>query len=186
MSKTSPLVVVATGSSASIVLPSYLDEIKSRIDADLTVVLTASALRFVQPEVVGWFATTVIVPDQPGVNPIEVALNARAIAVLPASANTVATTALGLMPTTATTIVAASRRPCLFFPQMHEVIWRKPLTERHIAALQDAGHIVVGPQISAGYEISRGETTEAWSMPGPEDAAEMIATWIEAGVPCPT
>jgi phosphopantothenoylcysteine decarboxylase/phosphopantothenate--cysteine ligase len=184
MSKPAPLVVVATGSSASIVLPSYLEEIKSRIDADLTVVLTASALRFVQPEVVGWFASTVIVPDQPGVNPIEVALHARAVTVLPASANTVAATALGLMPTTATTIVAASPRPCLFFPQMHEVIWRKPLTERHLAALGDAGHVVVGPQLAAGYEISRGETTQGWSMPGPEDAAETIATWIEAGVSC--
>ena len=186
MSNTSPLVVVATGSSASIVLPSYLEEIKSRIEGDLTVVLTASALRFVHAEVVGWFATTVVLPDSPGVNPVEVALRARAIAVLPASANTVATAALGLMPTTATTIIGVSPRPCLFFPQMHEVVWRKPLTESHLEALRVAGHVVVGPQIAAGYEISRGATTEGWSMPGPEDAAEMIATWVDGGVPCLT
>jgi len=186
MSNSGPLVVVATGSSAAIVLPSYLEEIRASVPGDLTVVLTTSAMRFVQPEVAGWFATTVVTPDQPGVNPVEVALHAKAVVVLPASANTVATAALGLMPTTATTVIGVSPRPCLFFPQMHEVVWRRPLTQRHLEALREAGHLVVAPQVAAGYEISRGETAEGWSMPAPDEAAELVATWVRDGVPCPT
>ena len=143
--------------------------------------LSASALRFVRAEVVGWFATSVVVPDAPGVNPVEVALRARAVTVLPASANTVATAALGLMPTTATTVIGVSPRPCLFFPQMHEVVWRKPLTARHLEALRENGHRVIGPQVAAGYEISRGETTQGWSMPGPHEAAKIIADWLDDG-----
>ena len=77
MSSSEPVVVVATGSSAAIVLPSYLEEIKATGLGELTVVLSTSAMRFVTPEVVGWFAKNVVTPDQPGVNPVEVALHAR-------------------------------------------------------------------------------------------------------------
>lgn len=176
MSADSHLVLVATGSSACIVLPSYLQEIKARTGHDITVVMTASALRFVSAEVVGWFAGRVITPDAAGVNPVEVALHARAVIVLPASGNTIATAALGLMPTTAATVIGVCPRPVLFFPQMHEAVWRKPLTTAHLHALTTAGHVVVDPRLALGYEISRGESAEGWSMPGPEEAAELIHT----------
>lgn len=187
----SHLVLVATGSSACIVLPSYLQEISARSDDDVTVVMTASALRFVSAEVVGWFAGRVITPDAPEINPVEIALHARAVVVLPASGNMIATAALGLMPTTAATVIGVSPRPILFFPQMHEAVWRKPVMTAHLHSLTTAGHVVIGPRMAPGYEISRGETTEGWSMPGPEEAAELIRTWLEEGTErsiqaCPT
>lgn len=180
MSDSKPLLLVATGSSGSIILPAYLSEIGARIDRELVVLLTHTAQRFVTPEVVGWFCSRVITPESPGVNPIELALNAAAIAVLPASGNTLASAALGLMSTQATTVLAASPEPCLFFPHLHEVVWSKPVMQGHVAALRTAGHTVHDPMPADGYEISRGKQRVGLSMPGPGEAAAIIAEWLTA------
>jgi phosphopantothenoylcysteine synthetase/decarboxylase len=174
----SSLTIVATGSSAVLVLPAYLSEIKARLESDVTVVLTASALRFLSAESIGWFASRVITPDAPGVNPVEVGVRSEALVVLPASGNTVASAALGLMPTTATTVIATSARPGLFFPQMHEVVWRKPLMAAHLESLRQQGHLVVDPERAMGFEISKGRSVEGWSMPGPAKAADMVTAWL--------
>lgn len=176
---TAPLVIVATGSSAVLVLPHYLTKITARVGGDLTVVLSSSALRFLSPEAVGWFAETVIEPDAQNVNPVELAIRARGVVVLPATGNVVATAALGLMPTTATTVIGVSPKPCLFFPQMHAVVWRKPTTQAHIATLRADGHKVVDPEMSMGYEISRREVVEGLSMPSPQRAAEIVEAWLD-------
>jgi phosphopantothenoylcysteine decarboxylase/phosphopantothenate--cysteine ligase len=179
MSAAGSLVLIATGSSAAIILPAYLTEIRARTALDITVVMTATAQRFVRPEVVGWFAQEVITPESVGVNPIELALGATAIVVLPASGNTIASAALGLMPTQATTVIGASPRPCLYFPQMHEVVWHKRTMVAHVAALREGGDVVVEPDLAPRFEISRGETRVGLSMPGPAEAAQIIHSWLQ-------
>jgi Phosphopantothenoylcysteine synthetase/decarboxylase len=46
-------------------------------------------------------------------NPVEIALKAKAVVVLPATANTLASVALGLMATPATTALGAAPSPSL-------------------------------------------------------------------------
>lgn len=172
------LLLIATGSSGAIILPSYLSEIKARVTADVVVVMTHSAQRFVRAEVVGWFSSKVITPETEGINPIELAQGAGHIVVLPASGNTVASAALGLMSTQATTVLAAAPNPCLFFPHMHEVVWHKRAMVGHVAALRADGHTVHEPISLEAFEISKGQTRPGLSMPGPSTAAEVIARWM--------
>jgi phosphopantothenoylcysteine synthetase/decarboxylase len=172
------LVVIATGSSASITLPSYLAELRSRLSLNLVVVMTETATRFVRPEVVSWFAHSVITPTTPGVNPIELSLKATAIAVLPASGNTISAVALGLMNTQATTVLGASPRPCLLFPHMHEVVWDKPFMHRHVAELRDQGHCIVDPEPVETFQISSGQQVVSRSMPPPDRVAAIVDAWL--------
>jgi phosphopantothenoylcysteine synthetase/decarboxylase len=172
------LLVVATGSSAAIVLPDYLVELKQSLDMPITVLMTHTAERFVRPEVVGWFADDVLTCDSANLNPVELALTARALVVLPASGNMLAAAALGLMATPATTALAAAPAPTLFFPQMNRVIWDKPVMRQHVAALRARGDVVVDPEVQEAFEIWRGELGMTLVMPAPDEVATRVGSFL--------
>jgi phosphopantothenoylcysteine decarboxylase len=166
------LLVIATGSSATTVLTAYLTELKTELDLELHVMLTHSAERFIRPEVVGWFADRVLTCATPGLNPVQAALQARAIVVLPASANTLAAAALGLMATPATTALGAAPSPTLYLPHMNVVVWRKEIIQRHVAALRGRGDTVVAPEEDVVFEIWRGAKNAGLTM------ATLVRDWL--------
>jgi phosphopantothenoylcysteine decarboxylase len=174
------LLVVATGSSASIVLSSYLTELRAEVESEITVLMTTSAERFVRPEVVGWFADRVLTCDTPGLNPVQLALTAKAIVVLPASANTLSSAALGLAATPAQTALLASPSPVLYFPHMNPVMWNKPVIQRRVAELRDQGDTVVDPVETTTYHMWKGAKDVGLSLPDPEDAAALVRDWLIA------
>jgi phosphopantothenoylcysteine synthetase/decarboxylase len=176
-----PLLLIATGSSAAIILTAYLAELKAQLDLEIEVLMTTAAERFVRPEVVGWFADRVMTCATPGLNPIQAALTARAVVVLPASANTLATAALGLMPTPATTALAAAPRPSLYLPHMNGVLWAKPGMQQHVATLRACGDTVVAPTEAVAFEIWRGENHVGLSMPAPDEATAIVRDWLRSG-----
>jgi phosphopantothenoylcysteine decarboxylase/phosphopantothenate--cysteine ligase len=179
MTNSDSLLVIATGSSASITLPSYLAELRERVSLKVVVLMTETAIRFVRPEVVGWFAHSVLTPTMAGLNPIELACSSSAIIVLPASGNTLAAAALGLMATPATTVLAAAPGPCLFFPHLHHTVWRKPFLQRHVAELREQGHRVVDPQPLETFQISAQRQVLTLSMPPPDVVAATIDAWLQ-------
>lgn len=174
------LLVIATGSSAASILTAYLAELKAALDLRIEVLMTTAAERFVRAEVVGWYADRVMTCDTQGLNPIEAALTARAIVVLPASANTLASAALGLMATPATTALAAAPSPTLYFPHMNGVVWAKPFVQQHVATLRERGDTVVAPIEREVFQIWRGGKHVAPAMPGPTEAAEIVRDWLSA------
>lgn len=181
-----PLLVIATGSSAAIIISAYLTELKAELQCEISVLMTKSAERFVSPEVVGWFADRVLTCDTPGLNPVEIALKAKAIVVLPATANTLACVALGLMGTPATTALGAAPSPSLYFPHMNGVVWAKPILQQHVATLRAGGDTVVDPVEGTPFEISRGARHVGVSMPVPDEAAVIVRDWLGAEPhPCP-
>jgi phosphopantothenoylcysteine decarboxylase/phosphopantothenate--cysteine ligase len=173
-----PLLVVASGSSAAMLLPAYLVHLKQAVGSELTVLMTETAERFVQPDAIRWIARQVFTRDTPRLNPIELTLTSRAIVVLPASANTLACAALGLAPTPATALLTAPS-PCLFFPQMNRVMWDKSIVRRHVEALRSAGHRVVEPELAEVYEIWRGRSGLGLAMPSAEEAAAITRRWLD-------
>jgi phosphopantothenoylcysteine synthetase/decarboxylase len=173
-----PLLVIATGSSAAINLTSYLTELRSEVDCEITVLMTHSAERFVRSEVVGWFADRVLTCDTPGVNPVQLALTAAGVVILPASANTLSSAALGLANTPATTALLAAPAPVLYFPHMNGVMWAKPVIQRHVATLRDQGDIVVDPEVVETYHMWKGEKDVGLSLPDPDVAAGMVRDWL--------
>ncbi len=173
------LSVIACGSSAASGLPAYLIWLRNETDLSLRVLLTRSAERFVQRQVVAWHADEVFGSDDPELNPTEFALRSLGIVVLPATANMLAAAALGLAGTPGQTALLASDQSAMFFPAMNPRMWVKPTTRKYVAALRDAGHMVVDPQEREVFELWRREVSVAPTLPSPDLAAETIIKWLD-------
>lgn len=171
--------VIACGSSATIGLPAYLVALSNVTDIRLRVLLTHSAARFIQPDVVAWHADEVFGSADPGLNPAELARQSLGIVVLPATANMLASAALGLAASPAQTALLAAVNPAIFFPCMNAVMWARRSVQGHIAALRDGGHTVIDPLEQPVYELWRREYTTGLALPPPQQAAETIITWLE-------
>jgi phosphopantothenoylcysteine synthetase/decarboxylase len=173
------LTVIISGSSAAIAMPAYLQWLSQEIDLPLRVLLTKSAERFLNPEVAAWLADEAYTSDDPKLRPIEVAKRSFAIAVLPASANMLASTALGLAATSAQTVLLASEQPALFFPCMNASMLRKETTKRHIATLRADGHTVIDPQEDNVYELSSRQVVVGPALLQPDLLGEVVVKWLE-------
>jgi phosphopantothenoylcysteine synthetase/decarboxylase len=174
------LSVIACGSSGAVALPGYLMYLKNEVDLKLRVLLTHSAERVLPRQTVAWYADEVYSGSDPGLNPTEFALRSLGIVVLPATANMLATAALGLAGTPAQTAVLAAEQPCMFFPSMNASMWGKRVTQQHVASLRDDGHVVVEPQERPGYVIWQRSFAPGPAIPPPELAAELIIGWLDA------
>jgi phosphopantothenoylcysteine synthetase/decarboxylase len=176
------LSVIVCGSSAALGLPGYLTWLRQEVDLSLRVLLTHSAERFLRREVVDWYAEEVYVSDDPVLNPTEFAKRSLGVVVLPATANMLASAALGLAATPAQTVLLACDGPALFFPSMNQSMWKKTSTQRHVAALRADGHTVAEPQERLVFELWQRENAMGIGMPPPDEATELIVAWLEGTV----
>lgn len=163
--------------------PAYLSWLRQEIELPLRVLLTHSAERFIQAQVAAWYADEVYTSGDPGLNPTELAKRSLGMVVLPATANTLATAALGLAGTPAQTALLASDRPALFFPSMNRTMWTKSVTQRHVEALRYDGHTVVEPRERPMFELWRRENVIAPALPTPDEATEIVVGWLESILP---
>ncbi|MSO41581.1 MAG: bifunctional phosphopantothenoylcysteine decarboxylase/phosphopantothenate--cysteine ligase CoaBC [Solirubrobacterales bacterium] len=95
---------------------------------------------------------------EPGHDPIghlELAANADAYLVAPASANTIAKLATGAADSMLTTSFLSSSGPRLVAPAMNDRMYRDPATQENLAALRERGVLVIDPD--EGPLASRGE-----------------------------
>jgi phosphopantothenoylcysteine synthetase/decarboxylase len=174
------LSVIVCGSSAALGMPAYFAWLRQEIELPLRVLLTHNAERFLQPQVVAWYADEFYTSTDPGLNPTEFAKRSLGIVVLPATANMLAAAALGLAGTPAQTALLASDRPAMFFPSMNESMWTKNVIRRHVEALRDEGHTVVEPQERPRFELWQRENAIGPVLPTPPEAIELIAGWLES------
>jgi phosphopantothenoylcysteine synthetase/decarboxylase len=173
------LSVIVCGSIAATAMPSYLVWLRQEIDLELRVLLTHSAERFVGPQVMAWYATEVYTSGDPALNPTEFAKRSLGIVVLPATANILASSALGLAASPAQTALLAHDRPALFFPSMNRSMWEKRSIQRHVETLRTDGHTVIEPREQPVYELWLGKNTIGPAVQPPDEAAETIAAWLE-------
>ena len=169
------MIVCGSGSS----IPAYLIWLRQEMDVPLRVLLTHSAERFIPRQLAAWYVDEMFTSDDPALNPAEFAQRSLGIVVLPATANMLATAALGLAGSPAQTVVLASPHPVMFFPNMNKVMWNKASTQRHVAQLRDEGHIVVEPQLQPTFELWQQRNVIGPTMPTPEQATELIIEWLE-------
>jgi phosphopantothenoylcysteine decarboxylase/phosphopantothenate--cysteine ligase len=130
-----------------------------RDGADVQVVMTASAERFVGAAT---FAALTGNPvhtslwDRPGeVLHVRLAHGADAAVVAPATANLIAKLAHGVADDLLTAILLESHLPLVLAPAMHTGMWESPATCANIALLVDRGALLVGPSdgaLAAGDE----------------------------------
>ena len=150
-----------------------------RAGAEVQVVMTRTATRFITPLTLGTLSGREVIvemfppdADQPATHwtrHIELGLWAEAMMIAPASANTIAKIAHGLADNCLTALVLALRCPLMLAPAMDVDMWRHPRTQRNISQLRADGVHIVPPE--------EGALASGLSGPGrlPEPAALMAA-----------
>lgn len=124
-------------------------------------VCTPTALQFVTPLTLMTLSRNPVVSsfqdETQGWVPvhIELAQKADVLAIVPASANTMACMARGLAPNALTSLYLAYRGPVLFFPAMNGAMWDHPATQENAAILAARPHHkIIGPaqgDLACGY-----------------------------------
>lgn len=114
-------------------------------------VCTPTALRFVTPLTLMTLSRHAVVSSfdeetQDWV-PAHIALAQKAdlLAIVPASAHTMACMAHGLAPNVLTSLYLANRAPVLIFPAMNTHMWEHPATQENVQILTARGHSILGP-----------------------------------------
>lgn len=121
--------------------------------ASVEVVMTPAACRFVtpltfreltgNPVAVDLFAP----PARFEVQHVGLAERADAVAVVPATANTIAKVALGLADNLLTSVILATRKPVLMAPAMNTGMYENPATQANLEVLRRRGIVLVGPAV---------------------------------------
>ena len=147
--------------------------------ADVRVVMTESAARFVSPmtfqALTGHPVRSSLWDEdaEAAMGHIELARWADRILVAPASADAIARLAAGLAGDLLGTLCLASAAPLALAPAMNQQMWAHPATQANLARLVERGAPVLGPGI--GW---RGST--CWT-PGSTAATRPVATSVPAG-----
>ncbi len=139
---------------------------------DVTVVPTASALRFVGEAT--WAAlsgrpvATTVWTGAESVPHVKLGQEADLVLVAPATADLLARAATGRADDLLTNVLLTARCPVVFAPAMHTEMWLHPATRANVATLRQRGAVVIDPDT--------GRLTGPDSGPGRlPDAAELVA-----------
>jgi phosphopantothenoylcysteine decarboxylase/phosphopantothenate--cysteine ligase len=127
--------------------------------AEVQVVMTAAATRFVGPDTFAALSRRPVhadVFDRPDeVLHVRLAREADLAVVAPATANVIARLALGLADDLLTATLLEASCPLVLAPAMHTGMWEHPATREHVGRLVERGAVVVGPAsgpLAAGDE----------------------------------
>jgi phosphopantothenoylcysteine decarboxylase/phosphopantothenate--cysteine ligase len=170
---------VAVGVSGGIAAYKAIECIRLLTEAGATVrvLMTPEATRFIAPLAFEALtdhpvAADWLTPQGGGETHIKLAEWAEVIAILPATANTIAKLALGLADEIVSGTVLASRAPLVVAPAMNDVMFSQQQTQDHVNALRARRAVIVGP---AGGRLASGK-----SGLGRLAAPERIVAVIEA------
>jgi len=177
----SPKPRILIGATASVditLLPKILTTIKANIDCFLTVLMTPSALSFLPAETLALYADRVISgespKDWPTDKPSKIVADHDILAILPATANTLATVANGGASNRLTTVVMAANFTVLFFPVMGAVMWKKPAVCRNISQLNEDGYKVIEPVWHENFDAALQRIVGHPSLPEPDSIVAIL------------
>lgn len=173
------ILIGATGSIAVTGLPAYVQALRRHIEGStFTVLLTHTAASFISPDSLALFAERVVSgespADWPTDKPSRLAADHDLLAVLPATAHTLASAAAGAAPNRLLTVALSVDCPVVYFPVMGAKMWRKPAVQRNIAQLRADGALVNEPEWHDGYDPTTGTTSHHPGLPSPESVAKVI------------
>jgi phosphopantothenoylcysteine decarboxylase/phosphopantothenate--cysteine ligase len=157
------IVLGVSGGIAAYKAPDLVRRLRER-GAEVQVVLTAGAQRFVQPltfQAVSHLPVRADLWDREAemaMGHLELARWAELVLVAPATADLIARLAHGHAPDLLTTLCLASEAPLAIAPAMNHRMWRHPATQANVATLVARGARVLGP--------AEGPLAEGESGPG--------------------
>ncbi len=144
------VVLAVTGSIAAFKAAALTSELV-QLGAEVDVVLTAAAARFVTPLTFHSLTQRRVYTDLFDVLPDESSAHVRLgeqaelLAVVPATATTLARLAHGLADDLLGCVALATTAPVLAAPAMESHMWAHPATQANVATLQERGVHFVGP-----------------------------------------
>ncbi|USS89698.1 bifunctional phosphopantothenoylcysteine decarboxylase/phosphopantothenate--cysteine ligase CoaBC [Fructilactobacillus cliffordii] len=168
------ITVYVTGSIAAYKAV-YLLRLLIKAGAEVRVVMTTAATRFVTPLTFQTLAQHHVLTDadwdQTGVVHVETAQWGDLNVVVPASADFIAKAATGIADSMATTTFLAAPAPKLVVPAMNDGMWNNPATQRNLTQLRQDGIHTLSPD--------SGFLAEGYAAKGRMPEPEVIATEIE-------
>jgi len=153
--------------------------------ANVQVVLTPDATNFITPLTLSTLSKNPVYHTyfEPETgewnNHVEIALWADFILIAPASANTIAKMANGLVDNLLTAVYLSAKCPVYFAPAMDLDMWKHEATQLNIATLQSFGNILIAP---ASGELASGLHGEG-RLAEPEEIAAFISAEIKKKLP---
>lgn len=99
---------------------------------------------------------------------IALAEEAELLAIVPATANTIARLAHGIADSMLTAVALATRAPILLAPAMHHNMYTHPATQANLAVLRERGVLIIEPEVGrlASGEIGIGRLPETSTLLG--------------------
>jgi phosphopantothenoylcysteine decarboxylase/phosphopantothenate--cysteine ligase len=144
------ITLCVTGSIAAYKAVLVLRQLQSE-DAEIDVVLTASAERFVGAATFSGLTGRPVLndmfdPSLGGELHVDIAARSDLIVIVPATADLLARLAAGRADDLVSAIALCARRPLLAVPAMHPSMWEHPATQRNVQTLHRDGRMkIVGP-----------------------------------------
>ena len=155
MIKGKNILIGVTGGIAAYKVPVLIRELR-KSGANVRVVMTESAVKFVTPVTLSTLSSSEVVvgtfPDEErsSVNMstwhITLGQWADAMLIAPATANTIAKLAHGYADNAVTTLALALRCPLIISPAMDADMWLHPTTEKNVLSLRETGSIILPPE----------------------------------------
>ena len=145
------IVVGVTGSIAAFKVAGWVSDL-AKEGADISVVMTPSACRFVAPLTFAALSGNSVLTDMfaaeeaHAISHIQLGQEADLILIAPATANTIAKLAHGLADDLLTTSVLAAECPVLVAPAMNSRMLLNSATQRNIKVLRELGHGIIEPE----------------------------------------
>ncbi len=142
------------------------------LGADVTVVPTAAALRFVGAATFealsGNPVTADVFSDVPSVAHVATGRSADLVVIAPATADLLARAASGRADDLLTATLLVTRAPVLMAPAMHTEMWTHPATVANVALLRARGVIVLDPAVGrlTGADSGAGRLPDAEHIAG--------------------
>ncbi|MEK0444833.1 MAG: Coenzyme biosynthesis bifunctional protein CoaBC [Verrucomicrobiota bacterium] len=156
----SPVVVLGVSGSIAAYKAADIASQLVKIGAEVRVVMTAAAERFVTPLTLQTLSRNEVIRSTSDIEadwkPVHIDLADRATLLLiaPATANLIAELALGLAGHPLAEIALATQAPILVAPAMNGHMWEHPATQTNVQTLQQRGVRFIGPasgQLACGY-----------------------------------
>ncbi|BCJ85121.1 bifunctional phosphopantothenoylcysteine decarboxylase/phosphopantothenate--cysteine ligase CoaBC [Effusibacillus dendaii] len=148
--------------------------------ADVHVILTESATKFITPLTFQSLVKTPVItdiftePNPAEISHIALADKADLVVVAPATANIIGKAAHGLADDMLSTTLLATRAPVLFAPAMNVNMYNNPIVQENLTKLRERGYLLAEPGeglLACGY-------TGKGRLPEPEELVEIIrAFW---------
>lgn len=179
-----------TGSVHVSLLPAYVQILQRQLRAEVQVVLSEAALRFVSGEALHAFTARPVRGPHDGVGPsgvpghVELSEWADLLLVLPATANTLAKMAGGFASDLGSATILAASCPVIVAPAMRRTMWESPAVARNLAVLEGDGMHVVQPQAcpAAGQPAGIAAAEAGGVSPSPARVLEYIEGHRLSGV----